>query len=578
LKHIIERIPIHSIRFKLFAAAFAILLTLWVYFLYNNIYAISVVRKQVANSNKNLVTLYMQTIDYRLNSVEKFLANTLSNNNDLRTMQYSTDEFARDIAKTKAFQQLLNAIAEYDYVNCLFVYAANTGNYFSVYSLDSVPYDTKQKTNSTIKDLIDSNPKINETINQGFFTLEIEQKYYIFRILREGSMYIGAWVSADYLQIPLKLINFGKNGTSLFVTSDYKPMNNISFIRDNDIILNNHFESYYMTGQKEDYLVVGEKSSHESFSLVALIPDKAILENLGYFQQIAFIMSTIFILLIILYVIFIRKAVFTPLKHIMRVMNRIHDGDIDKRITYQSKSEEFATINETFNNMMNQIKELKINVYEEQISKQKEELERLKLQISPHFFMNSLYIIYGLAQVKDYKLIQEMSLCLSKYFSYISRKNMTLVKLYEEVEHIKNYLRIQDLRYPNGFIYEIRTPDDLLEVLVPPLVIQTFIENIMKYALTMDEPIKIAIIVSPEELKDSPGIKITISNTGSWIREDILEKLHAVKRIVDEEGEHIGIWNIQRRLELIYSGRAKITFNNVEPKGVVIDIVIPIQI
>ncbi len=104
-------------------------------------------------------------------------------------------------------------------------------------------------------------------------------------------------------------------------------------------------------------------------------------------------------------------------------------------------------VNHTFNGMMEQIQELRIHVYEEQLNKQKAELQHLQLQINPHFFMNSLNIIYNLALVKNYALIQEMAISLVQYFRYMFRSNLTFLPLKDELQHIRNYIRIQELRF-----------------------------------------------------------------------------------------------------------------------------------
>jgi two-component system, sensor histidine kinase YesM len=565
-------ISLHSIRFQLITTGVAILIILWIYFLYNNIYCINVVRTQVSDSNKNLVSLYMQNVDDRLSSVEIYLSGFLSTNSDLITWKNSNDIYKRNSAKFKIYKQITTAIAQYNYINCIFVYSPITEDYLSVYSMSNVTYDIQQKTNDYIKGMIFNNPNISDILSQGYFERIIDGKYYVFRIFCDDDIYIGAWVSADFLQVPLNLIN---HGVSLFVTADGEPMNNINFVNKNGIDLQRDFSSYYLSGTSRKYLIVGQKSAYSNISLVAIIPDDTILENLVYFRQIALIVSAIFIFIVVGYSMFLKKSVFTPLMHILTVMKNIQKGDINQRITYQSKSDEFSLINSTFNSMIEQIHTLKISIYEEQISKQKEELEHLHLQISPHFFMNSLHIIYSLAQVKNYELVQEMSLCLFKYFSYISRENMYLAKLREEIEHAKNYIRIQELRFPGGFTYEIHAPEELLDVLVPPLMIQELIANTIKHALTMDDPIQINIDIFAAELDADPGIKISFSDTGKWFEDEILKKLRAGKRITDKDGEHIGLWNIQRRLEMIYAGRAKITFENVLPKGIKIDITIP---
>lgn len=70
-----------------------------------------------------------------------------------------------------------------------------------------------------------------------------------------------------------------------------------------------------------------------------------------------------------------------------------------------------------FNRMADQIKKLKIDVYEEQLNKQRAELKHLQLQINPHFFLNSLNIIYSFTFTGQYDLIQKMSLYLMRYFA-----------------------------------------------------------------------------------------------------------------------------------------------------------------
>jgi len=566
-----------SIRFKLVLVTFGILVLLWLYFVYNSLYAIQVVRSQVADSSSKLVSLYMQSIDHNLNSVEIYISSILTSNTDIVDMQYQQDPGRRNEAKIKLFRRISSDIVQYNYINSIFVYSVENDDFFSVYSMNNVDYTTQQAVNTYITDLLQDQQLRGTLTKTGYFSAQINDKYYVFRILNYDQMYIGTWVSADLLNEPLVKAYAGTSTVSLFLTSDGVPMNNQSFITENQITLQNNSTDYYLTGHSVKYLVIGQPSAYENFRLAILIPDKSILENLGYFNQLALIISLIFIILLPLYVIFLRKSLFSPLRAILNVMNRIKEGQLDERIRYPAKSPEFTTINSSFNSMMDQIHLLKINVYEEQISKQKEEAENLRLQISPHFFMNSLHIIYSLAQAKDYDLVKEMSLCLFRYFSYISRKKMSLVRLSEEIDHIRNYIRIMELRFVNGFSYAIEAPEELLDILVPPLSVQTFIENTMKYALTMDEIIELSVKIEPCLLNDGSGVKIAIYNSGQWIREDILSKLQSGLRIVDEQGEHIGIWNVFRRLQIAYEGKAQLRINNIEPKGVLAEMLIPWQ-
>jgi two-component system sensor histidine kinase YesM len=128
-------------------------------------------------------------------------------------------------------------------------------------------------------------------------------------------------------------------------------------------------------------------------------------------------------------------------------MGKVKGGNWSVRVETDKDAEEFRILGRSFNTMMTEIQTLRVNVFEEQLNKQREELQRLQMQVNPHFFLNSLNIIYNLAKVKNYSLIMEMSLSLIRYFRFLFRSNISLVKLKEELDHTRNYLGIQSMRF-----------------------------------------------------------------------------------------------------------------------------------
>lgn len=228
--------------------------------------------------------------------------------------------------------------------------------------------------------------------------------------------------------------------------------------------------------------------------------------------------------------------------------------------------------------MMNEIQTLRVNVFEEQLNKQREELQRLQLQVNPHFFLNALNIVYNLAKVKNHQLIMEMTMSLIKYFRFLFRSNTSFVRLNDELQHTRHYLSIQELRFPEKLTWKVDAPDYLTDIPVPPLVIQSFVENSIKHAVTMEEPIHITVYVGFEDEIDGSMMKISIKDTGKGFEDKVLQELLAGKNIENEQGEHIGIWNVQRRLKLLYNETVSIHYyNDKETGGAVVEIIVPTQ-
>lgn len=222
-------------------------------------------------------------------------------------------------------------------------------------------------------------------------------------------------------------------------------MNHVEAVRKQQIRLQYQPDLYYKSGSNNEYLVMGEHSTKGNFSMVTYIPDKTILEKLPYINKIIIWVSVGAILFMLLFLYWMRSAFLIPINRIVSAMRKIQNGHWTSRIPEVRTSTEFELMNNSFNQMIRETEELKIHVYEEKINVQKAELKHLQLQINPHFFLNSLNIIYNLASVKKYAIIQDMSKSLIQYFRYMQRSGSDLVYLQDELKHTSNYLRISSV-------------------------------------------------------------------------------------------------------------------------------------
>lgn len=572
----LHRLGWNSIRFKLVVGLLLLTVPTVVLLIYNNGYSVKLVHNKVAESSRNLLMMYMAQIDNNLNDTDRYLTNLIVNDKDLQELEFFYSEQNRVLAKVRLDNKLKADIASYPSIESLFVYTMNGQDYLEVYRDYESIYE-RMAISDYVKNRLQQLIAMEETIERQWFVEQIDRKYYLIRILQTNDAYVGAWVNMEKLSVPLDLLNLGEEGISLFATAQGEPMTHAEAIRDNGIDLKRDFSEYYLSGDEEPYLILGQQSGKGDFSLVALIPDKQILDNLPYLRAFSFAVPIGGLILLPLCLLVLRRMVLRPLNRILAVMKRIGEGNLSSRIEPFPTSSEFQVVNDTFNHMIHQVQELRIHVYEEKLDKQKAELQHLQLQINPHFYMNALNIVYNLALVRNHELIQEMSLSLVQYFRYMFRSNLSFVPLKDELKHIRNYIRIQELRFPGRLKFGLSVPDYVLDTRIPPLVIQTFIENSIKYAVTPDASIEIDVAIALEEADGEPRLSIVIQDTGNGFTDEVLRDIAAGNAIEDEAGVHIGIWNVKRRLGLLYDGKARLEAGNVLPSGARVKLALPVS-
>ncbi|GAA3409952.1 sensor histidine kinase [Paenibacillus hodogayensis] len=563
----------NSLRFKLIAGLMFVMLPIVLFLIYTNFYSIQVVRNQVAQSNSNMISLYMGLIDKSLSDIDNYLLKYASEETGLYILDRSPwiDIDLYKMERIWQFKQLVNNATYYEGLDYFFVYSPlNQDLVYAPKQTGSANFDN-QSIQDAIVSLIDDGHF--ETRRWSVFRLS--DRDYLLYTIKVGGLYIGAGVNARDVTGPLDLLDLGADGRALLVDGNHEPLKNESFFRERGIDLSYTPNSYRLSGMDDRYLVIGDHSDKGDFGLVAVVPDQGILQKLPYLQRIILFIAlgSVFILLLTFY--FMRRVVLRPINRIVLAMRRIQEGQLETRIAKKPTSNEFELMNETFNSMVTDIQKLKIDVYEEQLINQKAELKHMQLQINPHFFLNSLNIVYYLAQEKKYGLIQELSLSLIRYFRFMFRSHTDHVRVQDELGHTNNYLNIQKIRFPRSLTYTISIPDDLLDCCIPPLIIQSFAENTIKHAVNTDEPTHIEISIQQVSRDDGDQLHIRIRDTGPGYEIEVLEKLRQEINLTTKEGEHIGIWNARQRLRLLYGDQATIAFSN--DNGAIVNIFMPIM-
>ena len=564
-----------SLRLKLILSVLVMTLPLVGMLLYNNFYAIDVVRGQVADSYSNMLGLYKGQIDDSLSDIDTYMNSiTGIGVNDVLALGQVEPDPEYYSAKVFLFNKLNRDILMYPSLGSFFVYVPSRDDYMDV-TQRGVTINEKDRIQRHVIDSIRENQFGTSSITRWQYE-RIGDENYLFHFVQAGNVYLGGWVRTEQLLSPLRTLQIGEEGAVLLVNRQGVPITDATLVTEYGISLKEDMSRYYLSGSEKKFLVVGAASGRSDFQLVALIPDQHILANLPYLQSIVWLITAATLLFVPIGLYSMRQAILVPLHRVLLTMKRVRSGDWSSRVSLPKASDEFVQLGDAFNSMMTEIEELRVNVFEEQLHKQREELQRLQLQVNPHFFLNALNIVYNLAKVKNYELILEMTMSLIHYFRFMFRSNTSLVKLKDELEHTRNYLRIQSLRFPGRLSWAIDAPEYLSDTPIPPLVIQSFVENSIKHAMTMEEQVIISVRIRFADEDSGSRLSIRIEDTGPGFDDKVLEELQAGRSVENDRGERTGIWNVQRRLRLMYRNDAFVTFNQrAETGGAVVEILLP---
>ncbi|MGO4373289.1 sensor histidine kinase, partial [Paenibacillus sp. MCAF20] len=332
--------------------------------LYNNYYSIHTVREQVADSYDKTLNMYMSQIDSDLNDVDAYLASIIWEGHDLNSLNgaKSYDDYIME--KISLNGKLAGDIALYDSLSAFFVYVGAREDYMDISLERDIPFAKREGIQSYIVDLIHSNQIPKAVSTQRWMSVQIEQDDYIIDMFQRDGVVIGGIINIDRLLEPLKLLQIGNEGTSLFADKHGEPITNAKVILDNGIDLSKNLNDYYLSGADKKFLVVGATSKMGDFNLITLIPDQRILANLPYLQGIIWVITFISLIFIPVGLYFMRQTILIPLQRLLKSMKKVRNGDWNSRVMLYDTSDEFVMLGQSFNSMMDEIQSLRTNVYE----------------------------------------------------------------------------------------------------------------------------------------------------------------------------------------------------------------------
>ena len=288
------------------------------------------------------------------------------------------------------------------------------------------------------------------------------------------------------------------------------------------------------------------------------------------------IISVVAIVLFLALMLHMNRSIAKPVDALLEATENVSRGNIEYRITGETDSLEFDALYQSFNDMMEQIRNLKIEAYDQQIQKKQDELTMMRAQIRPHFYLNAITTVSNMTYQDRAGEIREYLKALAKYIRYMMNFQERMVPLYTELEQIQSYLQMQKIRFPNSVDAYVGCSSQVRDTEIPTLLVFTIVENSFKHAMDLYAPLKLLIHCESFRSENFSGCRIIVEDNGKGFPQGVLDAYGPGKGI-PEAKDHIGLTNVSRTLQLVFHREDLLRLSNPPSGGARVEIFIPIQ-
>lgn len=448
----------------------------------------------------------------------------------------------------------------------------NKEGLFLAYTTPSNPYTDEIIKNNIIPSINKSPEKTLAETNKVKFLHDRYTVYTFGRAIYKDSEIIGYVIYQLYEEDIQKLI-FVQGAEVVVVTDQYDRI----IAATNNIVkgLMNKFTPEYTDSMR--YVKLRDGKYHMIKKTLSIAPINIYTLNSIKYDRAIFIFYGVFttIVSLLLYILInylAERMSSENTKSIDKLLIAVRDlqeGNMDSYV-YLNTGDEFEILANQYNIMLDRLNQLMRKNRELSDIRRIKEIKQLQAQFNPHFIFNILETLrYTI--VIDPDQAQDIIMSLSRILRYSIKNDKPNVLFKEDLAYIEDYLRLHKIRFKDRLNYSIDMSKEVKESYVPKLLLQAIIENSIKYGYKEKDFLNIDII---GKMVDGDLI-FQVKDDGSGMTE---EELAAIKNILEKPEnltKHIGLYNIHRRLVLLYGDDYGLNIDSTYGEGTVVTVIIP---
>ena len=328
--------------------------------------------------------------------------------------------------------------------------------------------------------------------------------------------------------------------------------------------------SYREEYQGEVREITVKSVGYTGWKLIGVTPEQGFsLNNIKTNLFVAFV-SAFFLFILTLINAYISNRITIPIQKLEESVGELEAGKLDARI-YTGGSYEIQHLGRSIGDMAARIQKLMDDIVAEHESKRKSEFDTLQSQINPHFLYNTLDIIVWMIENEQKAEAVKIVTALARFFRISLSKGKSIITVRDELEHVRNYLMIQQMRFKNKFEYEIDADPESLNLASLKLMLQPLVENAIYHGIKYKEG-KGTVLV--ECCRGEQEILLKVGDNGIGMTKEQLERIFE-KRETDTRKNGVGVLNVHERIQLYYGREYGLKFYSEPGEGTLVEVHIP---
>lgn len=338
--------------------------------------------------------------------------------------------------------------------------------------------------------------------------------------------------------------------------------------------------SFLEKTESQTYDCVYRKSSRTGFTLAGMAPMSFLRKAARELQKTAILLVLFSVVLCAVLTSYLARGIAGPIERTSSAMNQFAGGDFTVRLP-EGRTDEIGNMNSVFNRTIEDVEALLKKVVEMETANKDIEFQALQAQINPHFLYNVLDTVNWMARKKGEENICHMVTAISNLMRGTISNKKSMVSIREEIKYVQDYIYIQETRYGDKFTSYLEVDEELDDILIPKMTIQTLAENAVVHGVenaTWD----CFLSVIGERVGDMAVIRV--KDNGVGIPAAKLERLTNPETDWGEQkpGDgkahtRLGIYAVRKRLDYVYDGTAEMNIFSEEGKGTEVILKIPLK-